>query len=109
MSGSVVPRKILNVPGHSLRLEFVLDLLVVPLIHVGGGDSHDGSTFGSVTRDRDVVGRPVEDGCIVVLVLDLDCQSADVFQLGPALIRDLDGDVDQFLSVGLISIENLKK
>ena len=56
-----------------------------------------------------IVCGSVEDRRVVILILDLDGQCADILQLGPAFVRDLDRHVDQLFSVGLVSIENLKE
>ena len=59
-------------------------------------------------RHGDVVVRSVEDRFVVVLVLDVDGDGADILQGRFALVAGLHGHVDQLLSLGFVSVENLK-
>ena len=59
--------------------------------------------------DGDVIAGPVEDGRVVVLVLDLDCEGADVLQLRAAVVGGLHGHVDQLLALGLVAVEDLQR
>ena len=66
-----------------------------------------GLDFDPHLGDGDVVVGAVEDGRVVVLVLDFDGQGADVLELRSTFIRGLHGHVDQLLPVGLVAVENL--
>ena len=65
-------------------------------------------TLESYLSHRDVVVRPVEDGWVVIDVPDGHGDGADVLQRGLALVTRLDRDVDQLLSLGFVSVENLE-
>ena len=54
-----------------------------------------------------VVGS-VEDRAVVVLVVDLDGQGANVLKLRSAVVRGLHRHMDQLLAVGLVAVEDLK-
>lgn len=49
----------------------------------------------------------VEDGLVVVDILDLDLDCAGIVELGLAVISGADGDVHLLFTGGFIMIENL--
>ena len=57
---------------------------------------------------RHVVVGSVEDGGVVVDVLDLDGDGAHVLQRRLAVVRGLHRHVHLLLAVGLVSVEHLK-
>ena len=65
-------------------------------------------TLESYLGHGDVVVSPAEYGRVVVDVPDRDGDGADVLQRGLPLVARLDGDVDQLLSLGFVSVENLE-
>ena len=62
----------------------------------------------SYLSHRHVVVGPVKDRRVVVLVLDLDGDGADVLQGWLAIVAGLHRNVDQLLAVGLVSVKLLK-
>ena len=55
-----------------------------------------------------IVVSSVKDGRVVVDIPDLDSDGADILQGRLALVARLHCDVDQLLSLGFVSVENLK-
>ena len=64
--------------------------------------------LGSYLCDGYPIVGSVEDGAVVVLVVDLDGQGANVLQLRPAVVRGLHGHVHELVAVRLVSVEDLK-
>ena len=62
----------------------------------------------SYLSHRDLVVGSAKDGWIVVDIPDLDGDGADILQGRFALVAGLHGHVDQLLSLGFVSVENLK-
>ena len=60
-------------------------------------------------RDGHVVDGAVEDGGVVVDVLDAHPQRTHVLERRPPLVRRLHRHVRQLLAVGLVAVEDLKE